>query len=56
MNDGGFAFIQAVFHVVLFIVIHGQRTKQRPRVNRGKTSQSVRECKAARAAGLSSRA
>ena len=25
MADNSFAFIQAVFHVVLFIVIHGRR-------------------------------
>lgn len=28
MNDNAFAFIQAVFHVVLFMVIHGNRARQ----------------------------
>jgi hypothetical protein len=28
MDDGAFAFIQAVFHVVLFIVVHGQRARR----------------------------
>ena len=27
MNDGGFAFAQAIFHVALFFVIHGCRTR-----------------------------
>ena len=27
MEDGAFAFIQAVFHVLLFIVIHGNRAR-----------------------------
>jgi len=27
MEDGAFAFIQAVFHVLLFIVVHGNRAR-----------------------------
>ena len=27
MADDPFAFIQAVFHLILFIVVHGQRTR-----------------------------
>ena len=27
MEDGAFAFIQAVFHVLLFIVVHGNRAQ-----------------------------
>ena len=27
MEDGAFAFIQAVFHVLLFIVVHGKRAR-----------------------------
>ena len=27
MEDGAVAFIQAVFHVLLFIVVHGSRTR-----------------------------
>jgi hypothetical protein len=28
MAEGAFTFIQAVFHVVLFIVVHGHRTRR----------------------------
>jgi hypothetical protein len=28
MEDGAFAFIQAVFHVLLFIVVHGSRARK----------------------------
>ena len=28
MSDDAFAFIQAMFHVVLFMVIHGRRARQ----------------------------
>jgi hypothetical protein len=27
MEDGAFAFIQAVFHVLLFIVVHANRAR-----------------------------
>jgi hypothetical protein len=27
MEDGAFALIQAVFHVLLFIVVHGNRAR-----------------------------
>jgi hypothetical protein len=28
MEDGAFAFIQAVFHMLLFIVVHGNRARK----------------------------
>ena len=31
MEDGAFAFIQAVFHVVLFILVHGNRARNAAR-------------------------
>ena len=34
MEDGAFAFIQAVFHVVLFFVIHGRCSRHRIKTNR----------------------
>ncbi len=38
MDDGVLAFIQAVFHVVLFIVIHGQRAQQGLQARRKQTN------------------
>jgi hypothetical protein len=31
MEDCAFAFIQAVFHVLLFILVHGNRARNRVR-------------------------
>jgi hypothetical protein len=33
MVDNNFAFIQAVFHVIVFILIHGSRSQRGTRVN-----------------------
>ena len=34
MSDDAFAFIQAVFHVILFIVVHGHRARHGIRAHR----------------------
>jgi hypothetical protein len=28
MEDGAFAFVQAVFHVLLFVLVHGNRARK----------------------------
>lgn len=37
-DDGAFSFIQALFHVVLFIVVHGHRAQRR---NKGQDRRRV---------------
>ncbi len=41
MEDGAFAFIQAVFHVLLFLVVHGNRARNGARPTH-KRDQSVK--------------
>jgi len=33
MENGAFAFIQAVFHIVLFLVVHASRARNGVRLN-----------------------
>jgi hypothetical protein len=37
MADDAFAFIQAVFHVILFIVVHGHRARRGIKAHRKQT-------------------
>lgn len=41
MNDDPFPFIHAVFHVVLFFVLHGHL--RRPRTKNGGTQKGIRK-------------
>ena len=41
MEDGAFAFIQALFHVLVFIVVHGNRARNGVRASH-RPSQSLK--------------